>query len=50
MKVEIDLTKTELDTIRKRMGLKTKTSAKIVLRSLVNTVTENDYALTYNQW
>ncbi|MEN8794878.1 MAG: hypothetical protein ABF294_10565 [Flavobacteriales bacterium] len=50
MKVEIELTKTDLDTIRKRMGLKTKTKAEVVLRSLVKTVIDDEYSLTYNQW
>lgn len=50
MKVEIELTKTDLDTIRKRMGLKTKTKAEVVLRSLVKTVIDDEYSLTYNKW
>ena len=50
MKVEIELTKTDLNTIRQRMGLKTKTKADVVLQSLVKTVVDDDYALTYNQW
>jgi len=50
MKVEIELTKTDLETIRKRMGLKTKTKAEVVLRSLVKTVIDDEYSLTYNQW
>ena len=50
MKVEIELTKTDIDTIRKRMGLKTKTKADVVLQSLVKTVIDDDYALRFNQW
>lgn len=48
MKVEIELTKTDLDTIRRRMGIKTKTKAKVVLKSLVNAIIEDEYAL--RQW
>lgn len=50
MKVEIELTKTDLDTIRKRMGLKTKTRADVVLQSLIKTVVDDEYSLTFNQW
>lgn len=50
MKVEIELTKTDLNTLRRRMGLKTKTKADVVLQSLVKTVIDDDYALMYNQW
>ena len=50
MKVEIELTKTDLNTIRRRMGLKTKTKADVVLQSLVKTVVDDEYALMYNQW
>jgi len=50
MKIEIELTKTDLDTIRRRMGLQTKTKGDIVLQSLIKTVVDDEYALTYNQW
>lgn len=50
MKVEIEITKTDLDTIRKRMGLKTKTKGEAVLQSLVKTVVDDEYSLTYNRW
>lgn len=50
MKVEIELTKTDIETIRKRMGLKTKTKADVVMRSLVKTVVDDEYSLRFNQW
>ena len=50
MKVEIELTKTDLNIIRQKMGLKTKTNAKVVLQSLIKTILDDDGALTYNQW
>ena len=50
MKVEIEITKTDLNTIRRRMGLKTKTKAEAVLQSLIKTVVDDEYALTFNQW
>ena len=50
MKVEIELTKTDIETIRRKMGLKTKTKADVVLQSLIKTVVDDEYALTYNQW
>lgn len=50
MKVEIELTKTDIETIRRRTGLKTKTKADVVLQSLIKTVVDDEYALTYNQW
>ena len=50
MKVEIELTKTDIDTIRKRLGIQTKTKADVVLKSLVKTVLDDDYALRFNQW
>ena len=50
VKVELELTKTDLNTIRKRMGLKTKTKADVVLQSLIKTVVDDEYALMYNQW
>jgi hypothetical protein len=50
MIVEIDITKTQLNTIRQRLGLKTKAKAEVVLKSLVKTVVDDEYSLTYNQW
>ena len=50
MKVEIELTKTDLDIIRRRMGLQTKTKADVVLQSLIKTVVDDEYSLMYNQW
>ena len=50
MKVEIELTKTDLDTIRRRMGLQTKTKADVVLQSLIKSVVDDEYSLMYNQW
>lgn len=50
MKVEIELTKTDIETVRKRMGLKTKTRADVVLQSLIKTVVDDEYSLTFNQW
>ena len=48
MKIEIELTKTQVNTLRQRMGLKTKTKADVVVNSLVNLIVEDEYAL--KQW
>jgi len=50
MKVEIELTKTQLKTIRQRLGLQTKTQADIVITSLIKTVVDDEYSLIFNQW
>ena len=50
MKVEIELTKTDIDTIRKRLGIQTKTKADVVLKSLVKAVLDDDYSLRFNEW
>jgi hypothetical protein len=50
MTIDIEITKTDIETIRKRMGLKTKTRADVVLQSLIKTVVDDEYSLTYNQW
>jgi len=50
MKVEIELTKTQLKTIRQRLGLQTKTQADVVITSLIKTVVDDEYSLRFNQW
>ena len=38
MKIEIDLTKTELNKLRRLIGLKTQTRADVVLKSFVKMI------------
>lgn len=50
MIVEIEITKGELDILRRRMGIKTKTKAEVVLKSLINVVKADKHSLTYSQY
>lgn len=50
MRIEIDITKTDLNTVRKRLGIKTNTRADVILSSLVKTVVDDEYALIFNRW
>ena len=50
MKVEIDLTKTDIDKLRRIIGLKTQTRADVVLRSFVKMVVNDPDALEIIQY
>jgi len=50
LKVEIDLTKTDIDKLRRIIGLKTQTRADVVLRSFVKMVVNDPDALEIIQY
>lgn len=50
MKVEIELKKTEVEKLRRLIGLKTKTKADVVLKSLVRTLINNPHQLEIIQY
>jgi hypothetical protein len=50
MKVEIDLTKTEVNKLRRLIGLKTQTRADVVLKSYVKMVVDDPDALEIIQY
>jgi hypothetical protein len=45
MKVEIELTKSDVDKLRRLIGLQTKTRAEVVLKSFVKMVVNDPDAL-----
>ena len=50
MKVEIELTKTDIDKLRRLIGLKTQTKADVVLRSFVKMVVNDPDAIEIIQY
>ena len=50
MKVEIEFTKTDIDKLRRIIGLKTQTRADVVLRSFVKMVVDDPDALEIIQY
>ena len=50
MTVEIEISKTDLNAIRRRMGIKTNTKAEVVLKSLIGVVVSDENALMYSQY
>jgi len=50
MKVEIDLTKSQVDKLRRLIGLQTKTRADVVLKSFVKMVVDDPDALEIIQY
>ncbi len=50
MKVEIDLTKTDIDKLRRLIGLKTQTRADVVLKSFVKMIISDPDALEIIQY
>ena len=50
MKVEIELTKTDIDKLRRLIGLQTKTRADVVLKSFVKMVVDDPDALEIIQY
>ena len=50
MTIEIEITKTDLEAIRRRLGIRTKTSGKVVLNTLINVVVNDENALIYSQY
>jgi len=50
MKVEIDLTKSDIDKLRRLIGLKTHTKAEVVLKSHVKMVVNNPDQLEIIQY
>ena len=50
MIAEIEISKSDLDAIRRRMGIKTKTKAEVVLKSLISVVVSDENALMYSQY
>jgi hypothetical protein len=50
MKVEIDLTKSEVDKLRRLIGLKTQTRAEVVLKSFVKMVVNDPDQLEIIQY
>ena len=50
MKIEIDLTKTEVNKLRRLIGLKTQTRADVVLKSFVKMIVNDPDALEIIQY
>ncbi len=50
MKVEIDLTKSQVNKLRRLIGLKTQTRADVVLKSFVKMVVDDPDALEIIQY
>jgi hypothetical protein len=50
MKIEIDLTKTEVNKLRRLIGLKTQTRAEVVLKSFVKMVVNDPDQLEIIQY
>ena len=50
MKIEIEITKTDLTVLRQRMGIKTNTKPEVILKSLIALVIDDEQALTYSQY
>ncbi len=50
MKVEIDLTKTDIDKLRRLIGLKTQTRADVVLKSFVKMMVNDPDAIEIIQY
>ena len=50
MKIEIDLTKSEVNKLRRLIGLKTQTRADVVLKSFVKMVVNDPGALEIIQY
>ena len=50
MKVEIDLTKSQVDKLRRLIGLKTQTRADVVLKSFVKMIVNDPDALEIIQY
>lgn len=50
MKVEIDLTKSQVDKLRRLIGLQTKIRADVVLKSFVKMVVDDPDALEIIQY
>ena len=50
MKVEIDLTKSDVDKLRRLIGLKTQTRADVVLRSFVKMIVNDPDAIEIIQY
>ncbi|MBL6873704.1 MAG: hypothetical protein ISR00_07170 [Flavobacteriales bacterium] len=50
MKIEIDLTKTEVNKLRRLIGLKTQTRADVVLRSFVKMIVNDPDSLEIIQY
>ena len=50
MKVEIDLTKSEVDKLRRLIGLKTQTRAEVVFKSFVKMVVNDPDQLEIIQY
>lgn len=50
MKVEIELTKTDIDKLRRLIGLKTQTRADVVLKSFVKMIVNDPDAIEIIQY
>jgi hypothetical protein len=50
MKVEIELTKSEVDKLRRIIGIQTNTKADVVLKSFINTVIKDPHQLKIIQY
>ena len=50
MKIEIDLTKSEVNKLRRLIGLKTQTRADVVLKSFIKMVVNDPDALEIIQY
>ena len=50
MKVEIDLTKTEVEKLRRIIGLRTKTKPSVVLKSFIKMIVKDPDALEIIQY
>ena len=50
MTVEIEITKSDLEALRRRMGIKSRTNAGTILKSLVTVVVSDEHALIYSQY
>ena len=50
MTVEIEITKSDLEALRRRMGIKSRTKAGTILKSLIGVVVSDENALMYSQY
>ena len=50
MKLEIELTKSDINKLRRIIGLKTKTKADVVLKSFVNLIVKQPHQLEIIQY
>ena len=47
--IKIELTKTQVDILRRRIMLHTKTPPEVIVKSVINLIVDNKYALEHIQ-